>query len=65
MYSGLAYMQLWEQRGYLALWTVQRISLLLLQCATAHSTAMALDARSEEGWLSAAALNMMTAVRRV
>jgi hypothetical protein len=64
VYQGLPYTDLWSQRGFLALWTVQRISLLLLQCSAAHATAMAFK-DADQGWLSAAALNLMTSARRL
>lgn len=62
--AGLPYDQLWGRAGYLALWAVQRIALLLLQCGVVHATAGAFRDAERDG-LSAAAISLMAAARRL
>lgn len=64
MYRGLPYSDLWSQQSYMALWVVQRISLLLLQCTAAHATAMSFK-DTEGGWLPSAAMTLMASVRQL
>jgi len=63
VYKGTPSLELWDNQGYLALWVVQRLALLLLQCSAAHATAMSFK-DPEQAWLSPAALRLMTSLRR-
>lgn len=63
VYGGATFQDLWNNnQGYLALWVVQRLSLLLLQCSAAHATANSFK-DPEQTWLSPSAIQLMNSIR--
>lgn len=63
VYGGATFQDLWDSnQGYLALWVMQRLSLLLLQCSAAHATAMCFK---DQAWLSPSAIRLMNSIRRM
>lgn len=64
IYQGTPLLSMWDNQGYLALWVVQRLALLLLQCAAAHSTAMSFK-DTEETRLSPSAVRLMHSIRHM
>lgn len=65
VYGGATFQDLWDNnQGYLALWVIQRLSLLLLQCSAAHATAMSFK-DPDKAWLSPSAIRLMNSIRRM
>jgi hypothetical protein len=63
VYGGATFQDLWDSnQGYLALWVMQRLTLLLLQCSAAHATAMSFK---DQAWLSPSAIRLMNSIRRM
>jgi hypothetical protein len=54
VYRSIPYPEVWQQPGYQALWFVQRLCLLALQCRAVYATAMAFKA-PEQSWMMPAA----------
>uniref|UniRef100_A0A383VQ20 Uncharacterized protein n=1 Tax=Tetradesmus obliquus TaxID=3088 RepID=A0A383VQ20_TETOB len=54
VYRSIPYPEVWQQPGYQALWFIQRLCLLALQCRAVYATAMAFKA-PEQSWLAPAA----------
>jgi hypothetical protein len=50
VYRSIPYPEVWQQPGYQALWFVQRLCLLALQCRAVYATAMAFKV-PEQSWL--------------
>lgn len=65
VYGGASFQDLWDNnQGYLALWVLQRLSLLVLQCSAAHATAMSFK-DPDQAWLSPSAIRLMHSMRHV
>jgi hypothetical protein len=54
VYRSIPYPEVWQQPGYQALWFIQRLCLLALQCRAVYATAMAFKA-PEQSWMMPAA----------